>query len=63
MCFLPGAVVAREYGLPCVVNVPGATHAFKSGTSHITAHRLQFTILSLNITPEPLHHISAVVKY
>lgn len=28
---LTGAVVAREYGLPCVVNVPGATHSFKSG--------------------------------
>ncbi|XP_052812980.1 uncharacterized phosphotransferase YvkC-like isoform X2 [Mya arenaria] len=26
-----GAVVAREYGLPCVVNVPDATHAFHSG--------------------------------
>lgn len=26
-----GAVVAREYGLPCVVNVPGATHSFRSG--------------------------------
>lgn len=23
--------MAREYGLPCVVNVPGATTVFKSG--------------------------------
>ena len=26
-----GAVVAREYGLPCVVGAEGATTAFKSG--------------------------------
>eukprot|EP01137_Pigoraptor_chileana_P016651 Opistho-2@73647 len=26
-----GAVVAREYGLPCVVNLPGATSFFKTG--------------------------------
>ncbi|KAF2365020.1 PEP-utilizing enzyme mobile domain, partial [Trinorchestia longiramus] len=26
-----GAVVAREYGLPCVVGVRGATQIFKSG--------------------------------
>ena len=26
-----GAVVAREYGLPCVVNVKGATHMIKNG--------------------------------
>ena len=26
-----GAVVAREYGLPGVVNVQGATHVFKTG--------------------------------
>lgn len=26
-----GAVVAREFGLPCVVGVKGATMAFKSG--------------------------------
>ena len=26
-----GAVVAREYGLPCVVNVPGACHHIKTG--------------------------------
>jgi len=26
-----GAVVAREYGLPCVVNVPNATVLFSSG--------------------------------
>ena len=28
---ITGAVVAREYGLPCVVNAPGATHSFMSG--------------------------------
>ena len=27
-----GAVVAREYGLPCVVGAEGATKAFKTGT-------------------------------
>ena len=26
-----GAVVAREYGLPCVVGAEGATSAFQSG--------------------------------
>ena len=26
-----GAVVAREYGLPCVVGAEGATEAFKNG--------------------------------
>ena len=26
-----GAVVAREYGLPCVVGAEGATSVFKSG--------------------------------
>ena len=26
-----GAVVAREYGLPAVVNVPGATTTLKDG--------------------------------
>ncbi|XP_013383891.1 uncharacterized protein LOC106154166 [Lingula anatina] len=26
-----GAVVAREYGLPCVVNIPKATHLFATG--------------------------------
>jgi pyruvate,water dikinase len=26
-----GAVVAREYGLPAVVNLPGATKRFKTG--------------------------------
>ena len=26
-----GAVVAREYGLPCVVNASGATASFQSG--------------------------------
>jgi len=26
-----GAVVAREYGLPCIVNVPDATHIFRTG--------------------------------
>ncbi|KAK3592024.1 hypothetical protein CHS0354_031535 [Potamilus streckersoni] len=26
-----GAVVAREYGLPCIVNVPQATHLIQSG--------------------------------
>ncbi|XP_013383895.1 uncharacterized protein LOC106154170 [Lingula anatina] len=26
-----GAVVAREYGLPCVVNIPKATHLFAIG--------------------------------
>ena len=26
-----GAVVAREYGLPCVVGAVGATHFFQSG--------------------------------
>ncbi|XP_033762375.1 uncharacterized phosphotransferase YvkC-like [Pecten maximus] len=26
-----GAVVAREYGLPCIVNVPNATKIFRSG--------------------------------
>jgi len=26
-----GAVVAREYGLPCVVNVPNATVLFSTG--------------------------------
>ncbi|OWF55492.1 phosphoenolpyruvate synthase [Mizuhopecten yessoensis] len=26
-----GAVVAREYGLPCIVNVPNATQLFQSG--------------------------------
>ena len=26
-----GAVIAREYGLPCVVGAAGATRAFKSG--------------------------------
>ena len=26
-----GAVVAREYGLPCVVNVKGATHMIQTG--------------------------------
>jgi rifampicin phosphotransferase len=30
-----GAVVAREYGLPCVVNVPNATRLFKSGDTVI----------------------------
>jgi phosphohistidine swiveling domain-containing protein len=28
-----GAVVAREYGLPCVVGAEGATKTFKSGTN------------------------------
>ncbi|XP_068241678.1 rifampicin phosphotransferase-like isoform X2 [Palaemon carinicauda] len=28
-----GAVVAREYGLPCIVGVRGATHSFNSGDS------------------------------
>ncbi|WAQ94147.1 PPS-like protein [Mya arenaria] len=46
-----GAVVAREYGLPCVVNVPDATHAFHSGdyvhldgtngAIHSVIHRLE----------------------
>ncbi len=26
-----GAVIAREYGLPCIVNLQGATQAFKTG--------------------------------
>jgi pyruvate,water dikinase len=26
-----GAIVAREYGLPAVVNVPGATHVIRDG--------------------------------
>ena len=30
-----GAVVAREYGLPCVVGAAGATSAFQTGTSSV----------------------------
>jgi len=26
-----GAVIAREYGLPCLVGANGATHIFKTG--------------------------------
>ena len=29
--FILGAVIAREYGLPCVVNIASATNIFKSG--------------------------------
>jgi len=33
-----GAIVAREFGLPCVVNVGGATRRIKSGDEvHVDA--------------------------
>lgn len=35
-----GAVVAREYGLPCIVGVKGATKAFQTGkVAHITLYK------------------------
>ena len=42
-----GAVVAREYGLPCVVNVSNATVLFNSGhlcyCAFNTLNAVQFT--------------------
>ncbi len=35
--YLPGAVVAREYGLPCVVNMPRAVSLFKTGKTWQTS--------------------------
>ena len=29
--FSHGAIIAREYGLPAIANVPGATHLLKGG--------------------------------
>lgn len=29
-----GAVVAREYGLPCIVGAKHATHIFETGNNH-----------------------------
>jgi len=35
-----GAVVAREYGLPCIVGAKGATKVFQTGKiSHITLYK------------------------
>ena len=34
-----GAVVAREYGLPCVVGVEGATSIFKTGKAIEKNHK------------------------
>ena len=35
-----GAVVAREYGLPCIVGAKGATQVFKTGkVSYVTLYK------------------------
>ena len=50
-----GAVVAREYGLPCVVGAEGATTIFQTGIYYNTTYILcntchfNFTILNFNI--------------
>ena len=31
MCVFPGAVVAREYGIPCLAGARGALSMFKTG--------------------------------
>ena len=50
-----GAVVAREYGLPCVVNVPAACTALRTGdVVRLDGRSGEVVVLQLNTSPEPL---------
>ena len=46
MLNISGAVVAREYGLPCIVNVPQATQLLLTG-DHINVDGATGTIRKL----------------
>lgn len=54
---LKGAVVSREYGLPCVVGLRGATKQFVTGKVHSFGYILyvQKPIFKSNISYRKIH--------